>query len=569
MVVTRKREIAFYCLTLALVATVGTKWVVRWAATEDQFDVIQSSSVELRVYALGPGEVATFEDAGLLSRERALSCLVKGSEPFGLELNSSLAPKRTEATFFEGVWQAFLEVRGDRVFSRGDARNESVGVLITNEGAGDACFNVTFTRMVGKSARLVATDYLVGGAALLAYSAVAGLVALVAPKFRDRVMRPDDRLADAVAVFHATFTCTALAFHAWVHAGWVKVDSFSLFVPTGAALAVLCAARGPRVNVMHRTALAVLLMSVMVGYLALFEEQIGKVYVYHPLLDAFTGESLPALLARMALTLPVLATGTWTVASGAYLQVWRAWKYGRTRHYKLVKHQRKLAEQLRAASSKLEAGPLPGRRAGRRRESALGVQPEGSSREMYPRVPVELAGDERGAGGVPPTWKALPFVRFVQNLGFKFQGDLLPVARDDLGAFYLHLRLTGDGFDLVEKPLWLPAFCAHPLCPRDDGRNFDVPFNACLVTKVAGYASGHKFTPREVEILSVALFLRDATCSEVTRKITEGTIHVRHPGTCRGCPNTKFIREEGPADVAERPPIEEFIRETRDLLRNK
>ncbi len=154
---------------------------------------------------------------------------------------------------------------------------------------------------------------------------------------------------------------------------------------------------------------------------------------------------------------------------------------------------------------------------------------------------------------MPPSWRSEPFIQFLQQLDFEIRQGHIVISRPDFGFFLLSMAQQEGGFNLMSKPLWVPNFCANKGCQIV--LNGEIPFNACLVTKVKGYAS-QKFSPREIEILSIALFLRDGEQRELLNKIAEGTINVRFPEQCRSCPNLDFIREEGSGALPDRPEIE-------------
>ncbi len=151
------------------------------------------------------------------------------------------------------------------------------------------------------------------------------------------------------------------------------------------------------------------------------------------------------------------------------------------------------------------------------------------------------------------SWRSEPFIQFILQLDLEIRNGNITIFRPDFGLFLLPLVQQEGGFNLTSKPLWVPNFCANKACKLVI--QGDIPFNACLVTQAKGYAT-QKFTPREIEIMSIALFLRDGDKRELLHKIAGGIINVRFPEHCRGCANLDFIREEGSGALPDRPEIE-------------
>ncbi len=166
-----------------------------------------------------------------------------------------------------------------------------------------------------------------------------------------------------------------------------------------------------------------------------------------------------------------------------------------------------------------------------------------------PQLFVDKALSEEPQG----SWRSEPFIQFILQLDFEIRHGNIIIFRKDVGIFHLPLVQQENGFNLTSKPLWVPNFCGIKACKIV--LQGEIPFNACLVTKQKGYAS-QKFTPREIEIMSIALFLRDGDKKDLLNKIAEGTINVRFPEQCRDCANLDFIREKGSDALPDRPEIE-------------
>jgi hypothetical protein len=235
------------------------------------------------------------------------------------------------------------------------------------------------------------------------------------------------------------------------------------------------------------------------------------------------GEQLLPLVVEFIILLVFCSTGIFLLTIPLMRDVYQFWRVRGTKRYQVAKFARILEQML---------------------DNAPTLDDYHSTLAQFT--------DATQAGLYPVAWRSENFIKFLEQMDFELADGNIVISRPEFGVFLLPLTLEDVGFNLKSKPLWVPKFCL-PGCTLVLGG--EVPFNACLITQLKGYAT-QKFTPREIEIISIALFLRDGTKQEILTRISEGSINIRFPNQCQGCRNLQFIRKPGPGDLPDRPEIE-------------
>ena len=252
-------------------------------------------------------------------------------------------------------------------------------------------------------------------------------------------------------------------------------------------------------------------------------EPIGEVLANYQFGLWASGHSLLMLVIVYIGQVVLISTGSFLLTVPTMRDLYQFWRVRGTKRYQVAKYSRQLQQML-------DIAPLP------------------DNIELLLNAVIK---QDRSIP-YPVSWRSESFIQFLKQLDFEMIAGHVVIFRPEFGLFLLPLVLDDTGFNMQSKPLWVPKFCTLACTLISSG---EVPFNACLITQLKGYAS-QKFTPREIEIVSIALFLRDGEKQEILTKITEGTINIRYPEHCRGCANLEFIRKEGTGDLPDRPEIE-------------
>lgn len=557
-------------VTIALLWTVGltslgmgAHLTLYTARVPDQFDVISTTTVTLANQRVTSTPV-NFSYLGYLSSIKSVAVnLSTRSTNYTLLFTHDRGNLTVESTGVPDPTNLSITIHGYDYFPRGSQANASVHMVIQNRDPGHPWFNLTITRISGRNRaalvpqllHLLPAFYVFGASFLLA-----GTFQLRAYRRRHRqcaaqarprpgLFSPDPQGRNLLLVGAASlWLVLASTYLALLAPG--RLDFFQFLFPAGVALVVIAGADFLKKNIFHRVALSMLVFLALTGALYFLQPYSTEFSRYVFLVD-FARVALDLLFYRMLVLFPAFTIAAFVVFSKTYYALWRQWKLRRTKRYQVQKYQARLRALL---DEGVETGvgletpvALPGKKAKSRAVAR--------ARDYA----ADLGRDPRGQD-LPPRWKANSFIQYLQQLEFTFSHGTLYVANPRVGRFFLLLTEGPLGFDLVEKPLWVPLFCEPQVCPLVERRDFAIPFNACLVTRLPGYQTATKFSTREIEILTIALFLREGDLGEILQKITEGTIAVRHPGVCLKCHKTRFIREQGVTEVDPRPDMETFMK---------